>query len=151
MIKYLDNHVTLGIWFDPIKGSNLRLTNCVCDVVSTVEASGIIRKWWDFYCIFYYAMKVFFYIFFKEVFHCIRNSGSKYLENLRRKRYFSWAANAYDWFFLIICTSEFYILLMILCRLCRFVSAEWIQEKELSGNRQLLQRKSAGYLSSFLL
>ena len=72
-------------------------------------------------------------------------------KSLRRKRYFSWAANAYDWFFLITCTSEFYILLMILCRLCRFVSAEWIQEKELSGNRQLLQRKSAGYLSSFLL
>ena len=52
-------------------------------------------------------------------------------KSLRRKRYFSWAANAYDWFFLITCTSEFYILLMILCRLCRFVSAEWIQEKEL--------------------
>jgi len=45
MIKYLDNDVTFGIGFDPIKGSNLRLTNCVCDVVSTVEASGIIRKW----------------------------------------------------------------------------------------------------------
>jgi len=54
--KYLDRGIDFVIVLDSIKGSNLRLKICVCSVVSTVETSGAARKWWDFYCIFCYAI-----------------------------------------------------------------------------------------------
>ena len=43
--KYLDRSINFVIVLDPIKGSNLRLKICVCSVVSTVETSGVARKW----------------------------------------------------------------------------------------------------------
>ena len=63
----LDRDTDSVILLNLIKGSNLRLEICVCSVVSTVETSGAAGKWWDFYCIFCYAIRVsFFYLINKN-------------------------------------------------------------------------------------